>query len=43
MDLGIEWQSEGGFLLGLNYTIPVGHATWSGLKIPGIHLGWIFL
>lgn len=40
--VGLEWQSEGGFLLGLSYNIPLGGA-WAGSSSPGLRIGYIFL
>ncbi len=42
VQFGLEWQSEGGFLLAGLYTLPVGNAVWNGAGAPGLHIGYMF-
>jgi hypothetical protein len=43
LNLGVDWQTDGGFLLGGAYNLPVGNALWSGGSTFGIYIGYFFL
>lgn len=43
LNFGLDWQMDGGFLLGGTYTMPIGNALWNGASSVGFYIGFFFV
>jgi hypothetical protein len=43
LNIGFDWQTDGGFMLGGAYTLPMGNSTWANTSLVGIHVGYFFM
>jgi hypothetical protein len=40
---GLEWQSEGGFILGAMLVMPFGNSVWNNTPLSGMYVGFFFI